>query len=136
MAQHANDIITSPRSFYKLNGVSCYSLLKLQFDLWCLLSSGSHFSKNLMTTLSNADCLLSKPVGLLPYRDWFSIKHLGCPLHSLYTRLIVLLDSWCFVVHLVHLRTPSTHFLKLGKVCRESICTLDLYMLKYIFSFC
>lgn len=58
MAQYYNDIITNPRSFYKLNGVSCYSLLKLQFDVWCLLSSQSHFSKNLLRSLSNV-CFLS-----------------------------------------------------------------------------
>lgn len=70
MAQYHNDIIINPRSFYKLNEVSCYSLLKLKFDVWCLLSSQSHFSKNLLRTLSNEGCLLSRPVGLLPYRDW------------------------------------------------------------------
>lgn len=71
MAQYYNDIITNPRSVYKLNEVSCYRLLELKFDMWCLLSSQSHFSKNVLRTLSNAGCLLCKPAGLLPYRDWF-----------------------------------------------------------------
>lgn len=99
----------------------------------CLLSSQSHFSMNLLTTLSNAGCPLSRLLGHCHIEIGFH-KVFGFLLNLLYTRLIILLDSCRFVPYHICWRTSLTHYFLNREDCVASPCVNSIFPCLYISS--